>query len=224
MQRIFSRPEGNLVDVLSGLFPSLSHDMIVNIISPLMLGVYFFSLILFAIYSRFSKSKRSLSLKKALLYGLFVWFLLGFFIRVLVFIFPAGIPGAQKFALGFMMWAAFLGGALATRKRSHISLNVLKSQISKKNIHFVNLLSNLLASSCCLYFAFLGFMQVNFEYVDWISAPGVGVFEALPIPLWVVTIAIPISLLLIAMRFLANGILDFILKKSVVQGSEYHGE
>jgi TRAP-type C4-dicarboxylate transport system permease small subunit len=41
-------------------------------------------------------------------------------VKLLLVVFPSSVPGAQKFALGFMLWAGLLGASLATRERRHM--------------------------------------------------------------------------------------------------------
>jgi len=117
-----------------------------------------------------------------------------------------GIPGAQKFALGFMMWAAFLGASVAVNQKRHLILGALKSKVNDNMAPYFALISGLVASGFCFYLGYLAFLQFQYEYADWVLADGVGVFEALPIPLWVVTLAIPTSLFIMATRFFAQGL------------------
>ncbi|MBN4077308.1 TRAP transporter small permease subunit [Sulfobacillus acidophilus] len=210
VQRMFSRQQGFFDRLIIYIFSVQNQgmkDFIIKIFSPWFLGIFSFLFIAFAAYGRLDRNKKLLM--RSLLVALFVWGSCYSLIKGLLYTFPSGIPGAQKFALGFMMWAVFLGASIATRQRRHIILAALLKKVDKKMLPIYSLVGSFLTAVFCFYLAMLAKMQILFEYQDWQSAPGVGVFEALPVPLWIVTLALPISFCLIGIRFLANGINDF---------------
>jgi len=79
--------------------------------------------------------------------------------RSLSHIIPLGIPGAQKLALGLMMWASFLGASLATREHQHISLDGLRKKIPQKYSALVTFISNIVTAAFVFYLARLACFQ-----------------------------------------------------------------
>lgn len=135
-----------------------------------------------------------------------IWTLSLLIIYGIMRLFPHGVPSAQKFALGLMMWASFTGASVAAYEKRHLVLGALKGKVDKKLQPFFNFLGGLVSAAFCFYLAYLAYIQLQFEIIDWQSADGVGVFEALPIPLWVVTIVMPLALGMMGMRFFGAGI------------------
>jgi TRAP-type C4-dicarboxylate transport system permease small subunit len=114
-----------------------------------------------------------------------------------------GVPGAQTFALGLMTWVAFLGASIAARQHGHLVLGARRK----------NLLAGLVTSAFCFYLFSLAWLQFTNEFQDWSSGEGVGVFEAFPIPLWLVTLCLPYSFLMMALRFLGMACADYMRRK-----------
>lgn len=129
-------------------------------------------------------------------------------VKVLLVLFPSSVPGAQKFALGFMLWAGMLGASLATRERRHIVLDPIVKKLEgddRKRFAFIgNVVSALFTGSI---FA-LAVVQVGGEIHEWSSGDGVGVYPALPIPMWLSTLAIPVTFGVMTFRFLKNAFHD----------------
>lgn len=229
IQRTFSRPVGRTTQLLLYFLPKTNdpktHKIVGYFGEGLFIGVsiLFFFLALHTLRKRKAK-KKEIKVKpwSGLAYVCIFWLLSFGLIKALLAFFPSGIPGAQKFALGFMMWAAFLGASVATRKKQHILLGALKKKVDPKIAPFFALLAGLTSGFFCFYLAFLGRGQFFVEYDDWKSAPGVGVFESLPIPLWVVTLALPISFALVGARFAVYGIADFAKGKVSEQDEQAH--
>ena len=130
------------------------------------------------------------------------------FLKVLLWVFPSGVPGAQKIALGFMMWAGFLGATMATHTRRHIVVDAVKKKLDPLMSCIFSGLGGIVTAALAGYFAFLGYLQLHEEYIDWATEEGVGVFEALPIPIWIVTLALPVTFGIIAIRFFIMGLAD----------------
>ena len=72
------------------------------------------------------------------------------------------------------------------------------------------LLSGVVTGIFCLAVGTLGAIQIAGEIHDWATHDGVGLYESLPIPTWFATLSIPVSMYLLAARFIGYGVRDFI--------------
>jgi TRAP-type C4-dicarboxylate transport system permease small subunit len=146
--------------------------------------------------------------------GFFIAMLVG--VKVLIAVFPTGIAGAQRFALGFMVWAGFLGGSMATRSKRHILLDAVKKKLDDAAYPWFSFAGNLVTAAFTGAMAFLAWDKTWLEISEWHENPMIGVFESLPIPVWVVTIAFPITLATVALRFFALGVSDLVWGKTLI--------
>ena len=218
IQRSFSRQVGKLESVLLAiLFPSPTLEQttfVVDVLGPLVFGaVALCFLVLAAHSSRSIAAERTKAVRpgfaKSFVVGVALF--LGFtgFVKGLLFIFPSSVPGAQKFALGFMLWSGMLGASLATRTRRHIILDPIKKKLDAQTLKPFTLIGGVLTFVFCGFLTVLGVMQLTAQIREWASGDGVGVYDALPIPLWVSTLAVPVTFGVMALRFLGQGIHDF---------------
>lgn len=199
---VVQRTSGRIV---SAFLAASNLGLKVSTLWPFILGgAVVWALLYFAIYT-YRKPKTD-SLLVNFLGSLVLGVALGIVVYLVVRLFPTGVSGAQKFSLGFMMWAAFLGASVASNQKRHLILGALKSKVDDSIAPFFAFLAGLLSATFCGYLAYLAYLQLRFEIIDWQSASGVGLFEALPIPLWVVTVAIPLSMLIMAVRFFFFGL------------------
>ncbi len=130
-------------------------------------------------------------------------------VKALLWAFPSSVPGAQKFALGLMLWAGMLGASMATRERRHIVLDAVTKKLDAAARRPFALLSGAATAAFCLFVSYLGFVQVAGEIREWATHEGTGLYESLPIPTWIATLAIPVSFFLMGARFLAYAVRDF---------------
>lgn len=136
-----------------------------------------------------------------------IWILAFIATYAIMRVFPMGVPSAQKFALGLMMWASFTGASVAAYEKRHLVLGALKGKVDERLQPYFQLIAGLVSGTFCFYLAYLAYLQLRFEIFDWQSADGVGVFEALPIPLWTVTLVMPLALTMMGFRFLGAGMI-----------------
>jgi TRAP-type C4-dicarboxylate transport system permease small subunit len=129
-------------------------------------------------------------------------------VKVLLVVFPSSVPGAQKFALGFMLWSGMLGASLATKSRRHIVLDPVVKKLQGDDRKRFAFLGGIAAALACGFIAVLGGMQLSGEFHEWRTGDGVGVYPALPIPLWIATLAIPATFATMAFRFAKNAVHD----------------
>lgn len=231
VQRTFSRPVGKTEQVLLALFFDAPTDaqraFVTGTLGPLVfwgLALVFF--VLAAHASRAIAAERAgrppPAMGPSALWGLVTWALAWLFVHAVLVVFPSSVPGAQKFALGFMLWSGLLGASLATRARRHIVLDLVKKKLDPDTQKPFALLGGLVTFAFCALVAHLGARQLAAQFDDWRSGDGVGVYDALPIPTWVATLAVPVSFSVMALRFLAQGVRDF-LRGPPTGGSDAHG-
>jgi C4-dicarboxylate transporter DctQ subunit len=218
VQRAFSRPVGKLDALLLALLydapTEAQQAFVVGTLGPAVFALLALALLTLAAHSSrevaAERSRgpkpgvaRSLALGVALLGGLWL------FVKALLWVFPSSVPGAQKFALGLMLWAGLLGASLATKTRRHIILDPIKKKLDPGTLRQFSLVGGLVTGAFCGLIALLGVMQLHTQYVEWAQGDGVGVYDALPIPLWVGTLSIPLSFAMMGLRFAGQGIHDF---------------
>jgi C4-dicarboxylate transporter DctQ subunit len=131
-------------------------------------------------------------------------------VKLLLWRFPSSVPGAQKFALGLMLWSGMIGASIAARERRHIILDAVVKKLDVDMKRPFALLSGLATGLFCAVVALLGGLQLAGEIKDWASNQGVGLYESLPIPMWLATLAIPTAFFLMGARFIGYGIRDFL--------------
>ncbi|MBL91532.1 MAG: hypothetical protein CMH56_06930 [Myxococcales bacterium] len=219
MQRTFSRPVGKVAKFLlwltSETAESETGQAIASTIGPALFWVGAWVFCIAAVQSarhmraqRDAEKEASVSFGPSIVFGSIFWAAFFAFLKGLLWCFPSGVPGAQKFALGFMMWAGFLGATMATHTRKHIVVDAVKKKLDPLMSCIFSGLGGVVAAAFAGYFAFLGYLQWHEEYLDWATEEGVGVFEALPIPIWIVTLALPVTFGIIAVRFFVMGLAD----------------
>ena len=218
VQRSFSRQVGKTEGVLLAIFytnPTAEQTaFVVNVAGPLVFGLLAIAFFMLATHSSRSiaaeRAKQPLpGFGKSAGVGLSIALGVGLAVKLLLVVFPSSVPGAQKFALGFMLWSGMLGASLATRTRRHIILDPIKKQLDAQTLKPFSLIGGIVTFLFCAYLSLLGVMQLMQQFTEWATGDGVGVYDALPIPLWVSTLAIPVTFTVMALRFLGQGIHDF---------------
>jgi C4-dicarboxylate transporter, DctQ subunit len=218
IQRTFSRQVSKTSTLILGLLSNPSPEtqkFVIETLGPWLFIIGSFVFVVLAAHSsRSFKAERNKAPKPAFLpslaLGAGVWVGLAAFIKGLLLVFPSSVPGAQKFALGFMLWSGMLGASVATRQRRHIVLDTVKKKLDAKMGNLFSLLGGLVVFGFCGLLAYLGLVQLHDEFVLWRDGDGVGVFDALPIPRWVVTLCLPVTFGTMAFRFLGSGVRDFV--------------
>lgn len=217
VQRTFSRPVGKMASVLlalAGDAPSAqTRALVVDWVAPALFGALSLVLCVLAAHARRlhgAKAGPAPRFVGSAVRGLVLWAALTGGVQALLWVFPSSVPGAQKFALGFMLWSGMVGASLATRARRHIVLDAVVKKLTGKTQTAFFLLGGLTAAAFCGLLGLLGTMQLLDQVRDWASGDGIGVYDALPIPTWIATAAIPFAFWVMAARFLALGVHDFV--------------
>lgn len=130
-------------------------------------------------------------------------------VKLLLWAFPSSVPGAQKFALGLMLWAGMLGAAVAAKERRHIVIDAVTKKLEGGDKRLFALLGGITSGLFCLFVAYLSGRQLAGEIHDWATNEGVGLYESLPIPVWISTLAIPTAFVIMSARFIGYGVRDF---------------
>ena len=109
-------------------------------------------------------------------------------------VFGTGLLWGDTLVRHMLLWAGFLGGALAAFEERHISIDALTKYLSPRTKHVAALITNLFAALVCYYLA-----QAAWTFLRDETAAG-GTF-ILSLPGWVAVVIIPIGYALIMIHF-----------------------
>ncbi len=138
-----------------------------------------------------------------LVIGVSVMVLVVFFDILLRELFDGGFIWAKELAAFLMIWVGFVGASLAAKENKHIVVGIPEKLFPKKVLPYVSLFASVIIFTVTILIAYLGF-----NYVSETRELG-ETSLVLKIPLWIVQIIIPISLVIIAFRFIGIGIQIF---------------
>ncbi|MBL8938068.1 MAG: TRAP transporter small permease [Archangium sp.] len=230
VQRTFSRPVSKTATLILGFMTSPSAEtqkLVIETVGPWVFNLGSLLLVILATHSARAIKAEKLakplpSFPPSIAIGVAVWAGLAGFVQALLHFFPSSLPGAQKFSLGLMLWSGMLGASIATRQRRHIILDTVKKSLDAKMGNLFSLIGGVVTFGFCALLTVLALIQLQGEYVLWRDGDGVGVFDALPIPRWLVTLALPVTFGTMAFRFLGAGVRDFVWGPPV-GGVDAHG-
>ncbi len=138
-----------------------------------------------------------------LVIGVCVMVLVVFFDILLRELFDSGFIWAKELAAFLMIWIGFVGASLAAKENKHIVVGIPEKLFPKKVLPYVSLFASVIIFAVTILIAYLGFNYV-LETKEFGETSLV-----LNIPLWIVQIIIPVSLVIIAIRFIGIGIQIF---------------
>ena len=138
-----------------------------------------------------------------LVIGVSVMILVVFFDIILRELFDGGFIWAKELAAFLMIWVGFVGASLAAKENKHIVVGIPEKLFPKKVLPYVSLFASVIIFTVTILIAYLGFNYV-LETKEFGETSLV-----LNIPLWIVQIIIPASLVIIAFRFIGIGIQIF---------------
>ena len=121
-------------------------------------------------------------------------------------IFESGIVWISPLLGMLVLWVGLLGALLATRQHAHIKINVLSNYLPKHYKPIAIIVSNLFSATILFI---LAYYCVEFVKLDWDT--DAKAFASVPV--WVVQIIMPVSFLLMGVRFLVytvSGTIDLI--------------
>ncbi|MFH1808661.1 MAG: TRAP transporter large permease subunit [Pseudomonadota bacterium] len=105
---------------------------------------------------------------------------------------------ATKLALFLMIWVGFIGASVAVKERKHLTIDVASRALGPRGGRMAAFFANIASAAFCLVLLkpSIAYVQEAFKFGD-----VEGVF---PVPLWIVELVIPFSLLVMAARFVEN--------------------
>jgi C4-dicarboxylate transporter DctQ subunit len=113
----------------------------------------------------------------------------------------SGFVWAKELSAFLMIWVGFIGASYATRENKHLVVGIPEKLFPKRILPYVSLFVNLIVFIVTIFLAYLGFIYVQ-------ETKKIGETSLLlNIPLWIVQIIIPISLVIISIRFISLAIL-----------------
>jgi len=122
--------------------------------------------------------------------------LIVFFDFLLREFFDNGFIWAKELASFLMIWVGFVGASYATKENKHLVVGIPEKIFPPKVLPYVSCFVNIVVLSITLFLAYLGFTYVA-ETKEFAETSLV-----LDIPLWIVQAIIPLSLVIIAVRFI----------------------
>lgn len=112
--------------------------------------------------------------------------------------FHSGIRWAKELSALLMIWVGFVGASVATREKRHLLVGATEKILSARWRKMLAVPTHLLAVAFCVFLAKLGF-----DYIAQ-TRKFAEHSDVLNLPLWIVQVVIPLSLLVMAARFLGH--------------------
>lgn len=119
-----------------------------------------------------------------------------------------GLVWAKELAVYLLVWVGFIGASLAVHKRRHLVVQAGEKLFPPAVRKWTSLAACLTTSLLCLLLAWLAYKFVLETREVGETSLGMGM------PLWIVQIVIPLSFLIIGLRFL--GLCGVILKTGAI--------
>lgn len=116
-------------------------------------------------------------------------------------LFASGISWSDTATHNMVLWLAFLGAILATRKRQHIAIDVITRFIPKAPRNVVRVFLDIF--SCIV-----AFLLARAAYTFVLGERAMGSIAFAQIPAWIVQAIIPLGFILIAMEYAIGVLLD----------------
>lgn len=237
VQRTFSRPIGKTETVLLGilgLFGPVSdatNALVMSTLGPSVFVGAGLALVVAASHAgrtaraeRANQDTASVGFAKSAAIGVAVYAGLAASVKLLLVVAPSGIPGAQKLALGLLVWCGFLGASVAAREKRHIVLDAVKKKLEPQTRAYFSFIGGILTALVCGFLGWMSLSKTTSMIREWAESGGtIHRFESVPIPEWLVTIALPIVFFLIALRFFAQGTAELLFGAPLHVSTEEHG-
>lgn len=128
-------------------------------------------------------------------------------LTLFVLMFPNGLVWSQTLGLVLMLWVGCMGASMATHERRHLALDIGSKLWPKAVLPYVQAFGHVLTGGFCLVFAALSVVSVRTHFQEWSETAGAGgIFVALAIPKFLAFSIIPISFVVMALRFLLQAV------------------
>lgn len=118
---------------------------------------------------------------------------------------PGGFPWAEELARYLMIWAGFLGASIATRKRRHLKIDILPRFLPPDGQAktMVERATSLISAGFCFFLVVVGYEFVDNSFRFGRTSATLGFFTW-KLPIWIVQLSIPLTMFVIACRFLGQ--------------------
>ena len=122
------------------------------------------------------------------------------FIQVVLRFFDNGFPWAEELARYLMIWAGFLGASIATRQRRHLKIDILPRFLPADSTAkaIVARAASLISAGFCFFL-----VKVGYDFVS-NSAKFGRTSSSMGVPIWLIQLSIPLTMLIIACRFVGQ--------------------
>ncbi|MCP4504692.1 MAG: TRAP transporter small permease subunit [Deltaproteobacteria bacterium] len=226
LQRTFTRQVGKttqlLFTTLDGLFGPLAETTRQSIFTiwgdVLFIGFSIFFCIAAVHAARSSRAERdglndaSVDFAGSLGMGALLFLGTAAALKAMLWLLPTGVPGAQKYALGMLVWSGLLGASIVTRTRGHILLDAVKKKLDDDTMPWISAIGALLTSSIAGLISFLAMHSTIEKLMEWYNSDFLleRLYDNGPVPIAAVVFALPVCFGLIALRFFAQGISDLL--------------
>lgn len=139
-------------------------------------------------------------IERVLLVSALIVMALVVFIQVVLRFFESGFPWAEELARYLMIWAGFLGASIATRQRRHLKIDILPRFLPDEGNAKATVmrLASLISAGFCVFLVVMGSRFMANAWTSKIAS------TSLKIPMWIVRLSIPLTLLIMACRFLGQ--------------------
>ena len=116
--------------------------------------------------------------------------------------FDFGIVWADSFVRVLVLWIGLVGAMVASREGRHINIDVVSRFLPKQVKAFTVVVVDLATAVICglLFYYGLSFVKMEFEY---------GELAFAAVPAWVCQAIIPLSFLVIGLRYLTSSVINF---------------
>lgn len=142
----------------------------------------------------------------ALLVGIAAVMILMAFLQVILReVFSAGILWGDIFLRHLVLWAGFLGGAIAAEKKSHFAIDVLQKALPERTRAFVSLAIHAAAVACLVLL-----VRAAVDFYRYELDAGSILFTAgeVSVPEYALNSIIPAGFILLAVHFFLNGLTE----------------
>ncbi|MCR9161807.1 MAG: TRAP transporter small permease [Nannocystaceae bacterium] len=127
-------------------------------------------------------------------------------IRLFLMLAPNGLIWAQNLALVLTLWVGFLAASMCTHENKHLKVEAAQRAIPEKFKPYVVFLSSLFSALVCFGLMWVALRYVLQRHDDFIRSEGRGaVVDGLDLPLYQAMAVLPLSFLLMTIRFAARG-------------------
>lgn len=142
------------------------------------------------------------------------------FLQVVLRFWDQGFPWAEELARYLMIWAGFLGASIATRQRRHLKVDILSRFLSPDGQakDLVTRLTSLISAGFCFFLVSVGYEFVANSYKYGRTS------SSLKLPIWLVQLSIPLTMFIIACRFLGQAFGDIPEESDIDRILEQEGQ